>query len=84
VTSLFGPNNTSLASNNDNGEDDSGSGWYFDGKVGLYPIVETTFAIRDLVNPKKGTPVLKPISMSTAFYKDFILNKILPDIIHQR
>jgi hypothetical protein len=81
VTNLFGPNNSSLASNSINGEDDSGSGWYFNGKVGLYPIVETTFAIRNSVNRKKGTPVLKPISMTAAVYRDFILNKLLPDIV---
>jgi hypothetical protein len=52
-----------------------------DGKVGLYPIVETTLALRNSIHRKKGTEILKVMSMTAAVYRDFILNKLLPDIV---
>jgi hypothetical protein len=54
--------------------------WYFDGRVGLYLVVETTLAIHDSVNHKKGAEVLKLVSMSAEVDRDLILNKLLPDI----
>jgi hypothetical protein len=79
VTNLFG----ALGSTTSNGTVDcevNNDRWYFDDKVGLYPVVETTLAIRNSVNRKKGTEVLKSVSMSAEVYKDLILNKLLPDI----
>jgi hypothetical protein len=53
----------------------------FDGKVGLYPIVETILAIRNSIHRKMGTEIIKAMSMTEAVYHDFVLNKLLPDIV---
>jgi hypothetical protein len=81
VTNLFGSNsmgnNVVVDCSNIN---DNNNNWYFDGKVGLYPVVEETLAKRNSVNRKKGTVVLQPVSMTKEVYTDFVLNKLLPDI----
>jgi hypothetical protein len=78
VTNLFGCNNAGIT---DIVDDDNNSSWYFEGKVGLYPVVEETLAKRNSVNRKKGTVVLQAVSMTKEVYVDFVLNKLLPDIV---
>jgi hypothetical protein len=53
----------------------------FCGKVGRYPIVKTTLALRNSSHRKKGTVILKCMSITAAVYRDSIVNKLLPDIV---
>jgi hypothetical protein len=55
-------------------------GWYFNGKIGLYPIVEQGYAKRSSYLRRAGEPVTISVSMKRDVYKDFIFNKLLPDI----
>jgi hypothetical protein len=54
--------------------------WYWDGKVGYYPIVEYKAALRASRNRARGTIEPHSLLMNTAVYRDFILNKLLPSI----
>jgi hypothetical protein len=54
--------------------------WYWDGKVGCWPIVNYRAALRNSRNRPRGTIEPHPLSMNGAVYKDFIINKVLPSI----
>jgi hypothetical protein len=54
--------------------------WYWDGKVGCFPIVETAVTQRRSGNRPRGVEVLKPVSMTAEVYQRFILNNLLPAI----
>jgi hypothetical protein len=62
--------------------DDSDNGsWYFDGKVGLYPLVEERIQQRRSVLHNRGDRVLVNVSMTKYQYERIILYKLLPDIV---
>ncbi len=54
--------------------------WFFDGKVGIYPVVQEVAAKRNSFLRPAGTMVPQSVSLDKAVYKDFIFNKLLPDI----
>jgi hypothetical protein len=53
----------------------------FDGKIGIYPFVEAVQAKRNSENRQKGTREWKPITVKYEVYLDFVLDKVIPDII---
>jgi hypothetical protein len=53
---------------------------YFDGKLGIWPFVEKVPAQRGSRNRPRGTLETKPISVTKAVYKQFIMEKVLPAI----
>ena len=60
---------------NDNGE------CTFDGKIGIYPIVEQVQAQRSSINRPRGTLEWKPRSLTREVYTEIMINKVLPDAI---
>ena len=59
---------------NDDGE------FIFDGKIGLWPFVETTVALCDSCNRPAGTLELKNSNVTKEVYLDFMVNKVVPAI----
>ncbi|KAG6945239.1 hypothetical protein JG688_00016665 [Phytophthora aleatoria] len=53
---------------------------YFDGKIGVWPIIEQTFAQRGSKNRSKGAPITKTISMTRKAYTKMLLEKVFPAI----
>ncbi|KAE9036974.1 hypothetical protein PR001_g8584 [Phytophthora rubi] len=53
---------------------------HFDGKIGIWPIVEETTAQRSSVNRPKGAPVTKSVSMTRVLYRKLLVDKVLPAI----
>ncbi|KAF0750291.1 hypothetical protein AaE_006765, partial [Aphanomyces astaci] len=51
-------------------------GW--DGKVGCWPLVETTLAARRSVNRPAGTPVLSSVTVTKQVYRDMLVRNVLP------
>jgi hypothetical protein len=45
----------------------------FDGKNGLYPMVEERHAVQ-------GGPIVTPVSITAAYFEELIIEKLLPDI----
>ncbi|KAH9124340.1 hypothetical protein AeMF1_004873 [Aphanomyces euteiches] len=56
------------------------TGEWFDGKIGLWPFVESVPALRSSRNRPAGTLETKPISATRSVYRDYVLNKVLPAI----
>jgi hypothetical protein len=54
--------------------------WYWDGKLGCYPIVDTRLTQRRSVNREAGVPEPYLVAMTAAVYEKFLLEKLLPDI----
>jgi hypothetical protein len=54
--------------------------WFFDGKIGIYPLVEQCAAKRKSCLRPAGTMVPTAVSMTRAVYKEFVFEKLLPDI----
>jgi hypothetical protein len=52
----------------------------FDGKIGIYPFVETVQAKRNSENRPKGSWEWKPINVDYEVYLDFVVNNVIPDI----
>ncbi|KAE8999534.1 hypothetical protein PR003_g21400 [Phytophthora rubi] len=53
---------------------------HFDGKIGIWPIVEETTAQRSSVNRPKGAPVTKSVSVTRVLYRKLLVDKVLPAI----
>uniref|UniRef100_H3G778 Uncharacterized protein n=1 Tax=Phytophthora ramorum TaxID=164328 RepID=H3G778_PHYRM len=62
---------------------DFGQNRYFDGKIGIWPIVEHIVALRSSVNRPAGTSITKSISMTRRVYVDLLKNKVFPAIRSQ-
>jgi hypothetical protein len=52
----------------------------FDGKIGIYPFVETVQAKSNSENRPRGFWKWKPVNVDYEVYLDFVLNKVVPDI----
>jgi hypothetical protein len=52
----------------------------FSGKIGLWPITETTAAAYNSKNRAAGTAVVKPLSVTAEVYEHFMVTKVLPAI----
>ncbi|KAF0710382.1 hypothetical protein As57867_005530, partial [Aphanomyces stellatus] len=48
----------------------------FDGKLGVWPFVESTLAIRSSKNRPKGTPITSPTTVTGDVYRDMILRNV--------
>jgi len=59
---------------------DFGKKQYFDGKIGIWPIVERTIAQRNSKNRSKGDPVTKNISMTRDVYTKMLRENVFPAI----
>jgi hypothetical protein len=55
----------------------------WDGKIGLYPLVEEHFARRGdgRTGLRQGDRILTPVSITTLYFESIILDKLLPDIV---
>lgn len=53
---------------------------YFDGKIGIWPIVEQSAAIRSSHNRPAGSPITKCISMTREVYVKMLQEKVFPAI----
>ena len=70
-----------IADDDDDGiEFGPGKKWFFDGKVGLYPLIDYTVAKRDSKLRKKGSLVPETVSLNAEIYNKYIINEFLPDI----
>ncbi|KAG6962244.1 hypothetical protein JG688_00008686, partial [Phytophthora aleatoria] len=59
---------------------DAHQGMTFDGKVGLWPVVETRLAVRNSKNRPKGTPVTTPNEMTKYVYGRMLTQLVIPAI----
>lgn len=55
----------------------------FDGQIGLYPVAEWDRAKYNSSRRTRGTPVLKPINMDAALFKEMIKNKVVADALRK-
>ncbi|CAN0327045.1 unnamed protein product, partial [Discosporangium mesarthrocarpum] len=55
-------------------------GVWFDGKIGIWPIADTVSAMRSSKNRKKGTMMLKPVTVNAERYKKLMIDKGIPAI----
>ncbi|KAH9118627.1 hypothetical protein LEN26_011997, partial [Aphanomyces euteiches] len=53
-------------------------GW--DGKVGCWPFLQTTLAIRSSVNRPAGTPIVSPLIVNKEVYREYLIDKVIPAI----
>ncbi|KAG3019618.1 hypothetical protein PC119_g10234 [Phytophthora cactorum] len=59
---------------------DFGKKRYFDGKIGIWHIIEQTFAQRGSKNRPKDASITKTISMTRKVYTKMLLEKVFPAI----
>lgn len=59
---------------------DSRDNLIFDGKIGLWPVIEMRNAIRSLRNRAAGSDVIVPVEMSAERYKEMLIEKVLSAI----
>ncbi|ETP23771.1 hypothetical protein F441_03145 [Phytophthora nicotianae CJ01A1] len=52
----------------------------FDGKIGLWPVVETTLALRNSKNRPKGTPITTPVEMTKDIYERLLTQNAIPAV----
>ena len=62
------------------GIQDTDQNAWFDGKLGIWPFVESVPALRDSKNRKAGTLVNKPLNITAKIYTDMMLEKVYPAI----
>ncbi|CAN0479805.1 unnamed protein product [Discosporangium mesarthrocarpum] len=55
-------------------------GVWFDGKICIWPIVDTVAAIRSSKNRKKGNMMLKPATVNAERYKELMIDEVIPAI----
>jgi len=53
---------------------------FFDGKIGIWPIVEKVKAKRGSKNRPKGTPVTQNVEINRDRYRDYLRDKVFPAI----
>ncbi|CAM9382490.1 unnamed protein product [Discosporangium mesarthrocarpum] len=56
------------------------NGVWFDGKIGLGPIMDTVLAERDSNIREKGSPITKPVTVNGKRYKDLMIEEVIPSI----
>ncbi|CAN0107407.1 unnamed protein product [Discosporangium mesarthrocarpum] len=56
------------------------NGVWFDGKIGIWPIVDTVAAMCSSKNRKVGSMMLKPATISVERYKELMIDKVIPAI----
>jgi hypothetical protein len=56
--------------------------WSFDGKIGLYPMVEERPALRGdrRTGLQRGDAIITPVSITAAYFEELVCEKLLPDI----
>jgi hypothetical protein len=59
---------------------DDDTDWYFDGKVGLYPLVDFKQQKRTTTARQAGDMYPVNLSLNGEIYNNFVINHILPDI----
>jgi hypothetical protein len=52
----------------------------FDEKIGIWPFVEEQAARLVSANRPRGTPELRPVTVTAERYLNFVLNKVMPTI----
>lgn len=52
----------------------------FDGKIGIWPVVETAVAVRTSKNRPAGAPMTKCINMTRKVYRQLLIDKVFPAI----
>jgi hypothetical protein len=52
----------------------------FDGKIGLWPFVETVFAKRSSKQRPKGTPITIALNVNYNIYLNYVIEKVIPAI----
>ena len=52
----------------------------FDGKIGIWPFVKLTPAVKKSKNRAKGTLEVKPVTVTRDVHRDYLCNKVLPAI----
>ncbi|CAN0127046.1 unnamed protein product, partial [Discosporangium mesarthrocarpum] len=52
-------------------------GVWFDGNIGIWPIVDTVAAMGSSKNRKKGTMMLKPATINAERYKELMIDKVI-------
>lgn len=52
----------------------------FDGKIGLWPVIEARKAMRNSKNRAAGTDIIVPVELNAERYKTLIVSKLLPAI----
>eukprot|EP00977_Amphora_coffeiformis_P022948 scaffold11984_cov94-Amphora_coffeaeformis.AAC.1 len=55
----------------------------FDGKIGIYPLVEQRRTQRRSINRPAGVLETQPITLSGSVYKDIVFKRIIPDAIRK-
>ena len=53
---------------------------FWDGKIGIYPIMELVPAVYNSKNRPKGTLETKNVTMDSAKYREMLVDHVLPDI----
>ncbi len=53
---------------------------YFDGKIGVWPFVETGDAIWSSCNRPKGTSITKLVNVDKRIYQEFLIKHLFPAI----
>jgi transposase len=53
---------------------------WFDGKIGIWPIVKKEMAKRSSKNRPKGTLVTVPVNVDKTVYRDLMVSKIIPAV----
>ncbi|ETP34255.1 hypothetical protein F442_17392 [Phytophthora nicotianae P10297] len=53
---------------------------HFDGKIGIWPIVEETVTLRTSVNRPKGTVITKCIAVSREVYTKMLIDRVFPAV----
>ncbi|KAH9126531.1 hypothetical protein LEN26_009373 [Aphanomyces euteiches] len=59
---------------------DSLTGKYFDGKIGIWPLIQEVPAKRASKNRPRGTPIKAPITVTRNVYRDIVVNSVIPMI----
>jgi hypothetical protein len=56
--------------------------WSFDGKVGLYPLIEERAALRGdrRTGLIRGDNIITPVSITAQYFEHIVIEKLLPDI----
>jgi hypothetical protein len=55
----------------------------FDGKIGIWPIVKRTRAVRNSINRPAGTMVTHPVNVTQRIYRQLLLEQVVPAIQHR-
>ncbi|ETV75923.1 hypothetical protein H257_09884 [Aphanomyces astaci] len=62
------------------GDDHHDHGVLFDGKVGVWPFVESVPAVRNSRNRPTGTMATSLVNVNATVYRDYVINKVIPAI----